>query len=54
MRLRGTIVHKSSAVKIKWDIIQAAMLMLSTEESLTEQSGRHVLEFFLYLHVKVS
>ena len=52
--IRDTIVCKSSAVKTKWDIIHAAILMLSTEESLTEQSGRHVLEFILFLHVKVS
>ena len=49
--VRGTAVQKSILVKSKWDIIHYIMLMMNMEESLTEQTGRHLLEVFLFLHV---
>lgn len=50
--IEGTTVCKSTAVKTKWDIIHATMLMLNTEERLTERSALHVLDFFKYLLIK--
>ena len=50
--IEGTTVCKSIAVKTKWDIIHATMLMLNTEEILTERSAQHVLDFFKYLLIK--
>ena len=36
-------------MKSKWDIIHYIMLIMNMEESLTEQTGRHLLEVFMLI-----